>query len=577
MGLVNRAWTAWLRCWREDGLRGVWGLFRRACIRGVNLPTIRRLRAMRAEEERRYGPWLKACEPDAAERAAQGARRFSHSLSILIPTWNTRPDLLRALADSLAAQTCPQWEACLWDGHSASPDTLEALRAVAARDPRFRVTFSEENGGISRNTNGALSMARYDWVALCDHDDLLAPDAVYRILEAAEAGADFVYTDEDKCDEAGERFFDPHLKPDFAPDSLRSGNYICHMMAMEKALMERAGAMREAFDGSQDHDLALRATELAEHIVHIPRVLYHWRMVNTSFSHQKIEQCAHVAASAVGDQLRRLGLPGTSDTYLLNCRVDYGDDPDMTVSLILTPAQDGSWRGLGRLLRRTAQPIHEIIAVGHEAPTVRGIPVKTADSLNQAAELASGKALVFVQCGMIPAQRDWLRQLTMFLRRQDVGCAGAPITDRRHCYLHCGYAVDVPGGALSHHLGAFSAGVTYQYNDRVVRNVSGVSSCLMAIRRDVFRRLDGFRVYASDLRGAELGVRAMRAGYLNVITPFALMRAPRGAGCLTAPAPEEDLRRMREALGPVRERYYSPLFEKVKGTMSIDFDRKLSD
>ena len=342
-------------------------------------------------------------------------------------------------AGTLVAQTAPQWEACLWDGHSTDPATLEALRAAAARDPRIRVTFSEENGGISRNTNGALSMARYDWIALCDHDDLLAPDAVYRILDAAEGGADFVYTDEDKCDEAGERFFDPHLKPDFAPDSLRSGNYICHMMAMEKALMLRAGAMREAFDGSQDHDLALRATELAEHIVHIPRVLYHWRMVNTSFSHQKIEQCAHVAASAVGDQLRRLGLPGTSDTYLLNCRVDYGDDPDMTVSLILTPAQDGSWRGLGRLLRRTAQPIHEIIAVGREAPTVRGISVKTADSLNQAAELASGRALVFLQCGMIPAQRDWLRQLTMFLRRQDVGCAGAPITDRRHCYLHCGY------------------------------------------------------------------------------------------------------------------------------------------
>ena len=112
------------------------------------------------------------------------------------------------------------------------------------------------------------------------------------------------------------------------------------MMAMEKALMERAGAMREAYDGSQDHDLALRATELTERIVHIPRVLYHWRMVNTSFSHQKIEQCARVAASAVGDQLRRLGLPGQADTYLLNCRVDYGDDPDMTVSLILTPARE---------------------------------------------------------------------------------------------------------------------------------------------------------------------------------------------------------------------------------------------
>ena len=188
--------------------------------------------ALRQAEEDGYQAFIRRHEAPLSAPFTPTMR-----LSFLIPTYNTPPELLRALADSLLHQSCGAWEACFYDGASTRADTRELLQALTQEDNRFRVTFGAENRGIAGNTNAALTMATGEFVALCDHDDLLAPDAVRCILEAAQDGADFVYTDEDKVSADGTRFFEPHLKPDFAPDSLRSGNYICHITAASRALM----------------------------------------------------------------------------------------------------------------------------------------------------------------------------------------------------------------------------------------------------------------------------------------------------------------------------------------------------
>lgn len=207
--------------------------------------------ALRQAEEDDYQAFIRRHEAPLSAPFTPTMR-----LSFLIPTYNTPPELLRALADSLLHQSCGAWEACFYDGASTRADTRELLQTLTQEDSRFRVTFGAENRGIAGNTNAALTMATGEFVALCDHDDLLAPDAVRCILEAAQDGADFVYTDEDKVSADGTRFFEPHLKPDFAPDSLRSGNYICHITAASRALMNAVGGLRPGFDGSQDHDLA---------------------------------------------------------------------------------------------------------------------------------------------------------------------------------------------------------------------------------------------------------------------------------------------------------------------------------
>lgn len=550
MSLVSSA-RSFIRRVRADGVACIPEMVHTRWMTFVHRDILMRERAARQAEEAAYQGWIaKHTQP------APTPFHTSRTLSFLIPTWNTRPDHLAALADSLLAQSCPAWEACLYDGASTDSSTSEALNDLARRDPRFRVTLGSENGGISGNTNAAYAMAAGDVIALCDHDDLLAPDAVRCILEAADAGADFIYTDEDKVSADGKHFFDPHLKPDFASDSLRAGNYICHITAMTRELAEqlirRDGCLlRSAFDGSQDHDLALRATELAAKVTHIPRILYHWRMLDTSFSHQRAERCVRAACAAVRDQLTRLHLPGVVTMESLRVRIRYAV-PEATVTAIV-------W-GEGRIPALPADV--QIIRVGGPA------------EFNAAARRAAGEYVLFLRAGMKPLDRDWLSELLMHAAREGVGCVGSAILDGQRFYRHAGYAVGVPGGAVSHHSGQWLYGRPYMITDRIVRNVTGVSSALLMIRRETFLRFGGFGEYISDLRGADLGLKCMQAGLVNVYTPHARMLCRGTLPCLTSPAPEEDARRFRETWGehPI-ERYYSPLFTR-DGRMTIDFTQE---
>lgn len=546
---------------------------------------LRREQALRIAEEEQYQSWLHAQEPDSAERARQAAQPFRHRLSILIPTYNTRPELLEALADSLLCQTSPYWEACIYDGASTNAATRQCLESLAQRDKRFKVQLGKENLHISGNTNRALAMATGDYAALMDHDDLLAPDAVYHVLLSAEQGADMIYSDEDKCSEDGTRFFEPHLKADFAPDTLRAGNYICHLMAMKTELMRRLGGLRSAFDGSQDHDLALRASEQAEKIVHLPRILYHWRMLNTSVSHQGAEKCANAASAAVDDQLRRLGLKGHATMKELRVRIDYDIPTEPCVSLIIL----GDGTPLKPYLRRLSRskPCHlkEIIILGESDErisigglTARFLPRKgtLSEDMNRAAGQAQGDYVLFLAQGLVPHLRkeDWVGEMLMYAQRPDVGCVGSAIITKKTMYLHAGYAVDVPGGAISHQTGAFFYSHPYMITDRLVRNVTGVSSGLMLLRRELFLSLGGFDAYESDLRGAALGLKCLEHGLLNVFTPHARMvcRADTPP-CLTSPAPNGDLSLLHREHGEhPPEHYYSPLFEKRYGSMFLCMD-----
>ena len=574
---VGRIQEALKRTLRNEGIQGLPRLGRRALYKLLLCRReIQRDDAVRLDGEARYQLYLAQSAPTEAERARQAAAVFHHRLSILIPTWNTDPVLLRALADSLLQQTCGQWEACLYDGCSTREETRALLTRLVREDNRFRVELGAENLNISGNTNLAARLATGDWIALCDHDDLLAPDAVYHVLTAAEGGADFVYSDEDKCSAQGDSFFEPHLKPDFSPEALRSGNYICHLMAMEKALFDRVGGLRSCCDGSQDHDLALRATEQARHIVHIPRVLYHWRMVGTSFSHQAAERCAKAAVRAVSDQIARLGLDAQVRMEELQPRMVYAVPKDVTPTLVLWKRDADFARWLRHLLRKTALPVGDVIVISQQPCDLRlrGITVRTAPTPDEAARMAAGSHLVFVAQGLLPESKDWLRELLSLAAQPDVALAGSNILDRKQCYLHAGYAVDVPGGAVRYQAGQCRWGACYQLLDRKLREVTGVSSGLCAIGRDRYLALGGFGGYESDLRGAVLGVKALGAGYRCVITPYAAMRCRGEAPCLIGPAPERDLARMTAEVGAhPAEHYYSPLLERTQGSMTVNTER----
>lgn len=543
---LMRSLRRFLRRVKQDGLQCIPGVVHARWMTLIHRDLLTEEAARRRAETDAYQRWIRQHEaPDPSPFTTR------LTLSFLIPAWNTRPAFLAALADSLLAQSCPNWQACIYDGASTSEETRATLQALAQRDPRFVIRLGDTNGGISGNTNSAFALATGEVIALCDHDDTLAPDAVRCILEAVEGGADFVYTDEDKLSEDGTRHFGPHCKPDFSPDALRSGNYICHLMAMTRKLAEAACVdgqlLRPAYDGSQDHDLALRATERARHIVHIPRILYHWRQLDASFSHQRAEKCARSACAAVQDQLNRLHIPASVTMEALRPRIRYAlpDKPRVTAIVV----------GKGRIPRMPC-------------PVVR---VADYAAANAAAQAADGDYLLFLQAGLKPLKKaDWLAELLMHAARPEVGCVGSAILDGMRFYRHAGYAVGA-NGTFSHHTGQWLYGCPYELTDRIVRNVTGVSSALMMIRRETFLALGGFGDYESDLRGADLGLKCLQTGLVNVYTPHAACCMQPSASVPDVPA--HDAERFRAAWGDAPcERYYSPLLTR-DGSMYIEMGR----
>ena len=260
-----------------------------------------------------------------------------------MPVYNTDPDMLEELITSLSAQTYQDIEVILYDGGSTArkPPGLPTGR----QEPRFRVIHGGENRGISGNTNAAIALARGGYIALCDHDDVMAPDAIWRAAEAiAKEHPDVVYTDEDRITQSGRRHMDPHYKPDYCPDNLVSDNYICHLAVIRKALLEEIHGLRSGFDGSQDHDLFLRLSEKTDKFCHIPKVLYTWREVQSSRSHTDLDTCLQAGCRAVEEHEARMGRTVSALPVNKEIRLWYDVNPEATVEALIFGASEEACR-----------------------------------------------------------------------------------------------------------------------------------------------------------------------------------------------------------------------------------------
>ena len=236
--------------------------------------------------ERDYQQWMISERPADSEKELQREHHFAYAprISVVVPVYKTPETFLREMVDSVLNQTYGNVELCLADGSEEDHGPQKILEAYAAQDPRIRYEKLPKNLGIAGNTNAALDLATGEYVALLDHDDFLEEHALFELVKWLQTHpeADMIYTDEDKVSFDSATFFQPHFKPDFNPDLLRTNNYICHFLMVKRTLMEQAGKYRESFDGAQDYDFILRCSELAQEIDHIPRVLYHWRCHPTS-------------------------------------------------------------------------------------------------------------------------------------------------------------------------------------------------------------------------------------------------------------------------------------------------------
>ena len=254
--------------------------------------------------------------PSRLQEMREESRAFATQplISIVMPVYNTPLLMLEEAVESLRAQAYENWELIAVDDASPEPHVLPFLEKSSAADSRIVIHSMEENGGIAIASNAALALARGDFVAFLDHDDWLEPDALFHVarLIAAQPEADFIYTDEDKVDETG-LFQQPFFKTDWDPDALLSCNYCCHFTAIRRSLVEQIGGFRAGFEGAQDYDLFLRATERARVILHIPRVLYHWRISAMSTARHSSTKPAAIGngARAIEEAVCRRGLDAT--------------------------------------------------------------------------------------------------------------------------------------------------------------------------------------------------------------------------------------------------------------------------
>ena len=520
---------------------------------------------MQVFRQRYLGTYDRRREKESAsdtELAAQRAHQpEAGTVSIVVPVYNTDPDMLEELIASLEAQTYADIDVILYDAGTRT-ETRRVLNGV--RDPRFRVIRGAENLGISGNTNAAAAEARGEYIALCDHDDVMAPDAIWRVADViAKEHPDVIYTDEDRVMENGRHHMDPHYKPDWNRETLAGDNYICHLAVIRKELFHEIGGLRSGFDGSQDHDLFLRLSEKTENICHIPKVLYSWREVESSRSHTDLDTCLTAGCRAVEEYEAHMGRKVSALPVNKAIRLWYDVNPEATVeALIFGESEDACRQCLAALEDDSSwRNLSAALVVTDETNRI--------SSLNEAASGSRADYLLVIEAGVWGFSRHFIRELMMYAQMDNIAGCAPVLTDRRGRITHGGFAVGVSGGAQCIHEGLKAgAGGMYDIMNKA-HNVIAVSPVCMMVRRDAWVDLDP--VYRTGLVGAHLGLRQRRAGRRFVVTPHATAIREKCPMLLSGRARDrEDLLRFHTKWGNnPHDPCYSSLLNRKKADYSF--------
>jgi GT2 family glycosyltransferase len=467
--------------------------------------------------------------------------------SVLTPVYDPPLDVLQQMIDSVRSQTFERWEHILVDDCSRSRSVRDVLRRAAGRDNRIRVVKRTANGGISAASNDAIAIANGQFIALLDHDDLLSPDAleVMAGVITEHPDVDYLYSDEGKIDDSG-RYFGAFRKPDWSPEYLRSQMYTCHFSVIRAALVEEMGGFDGAFDGSQDHDLVLRVTERAQEVVHVPCLLYRWRVLagSTARTLSAKPWAWDAGRKAVQAHLDRMQISATvfpgrvPGTYELQRQLPL----DYRVSVIIpTRGTVGSVWGEERCfvletvrsaLAATEHPEIEIVVVydsltpervltelGGMVPRDSLVFVPCAESISPSTKsnlgslASSGEALVLLNDNMEVRRPRWLENLVGPLLEPDVGLTGARLVDSDAAIRFAGYAYEK--GAYRSPFRGLNAHETKTISHLFVnRECSGVSTACAAVRRTVFEQVGGLcELLPSSLADIDLSMKIASAEY----------------------------------------------------------------
>ena len=485
--------------------------------------------------------------PEELEKQKNEKWKRKPLISIVVPVYNTPQVFLRQMIESVQNQSYSEWELCIGN---ASPENKEMKKILEEykNDTRIKEVEIPENKGISQNTNRAMEIASGEWIGLLDHDDLLAPNALYEIAKAVNEhpDAEVIYTDEDKVTTDLKEHFQPHLKPDFNLDLLRSNNYICHFFVASRDLIKRVGGFRPEFNGAQDYDLILRCTEQAKQIVHIPKILYHWRVHKASTADNPASKMYAFDAGkrAIEEHLVRCRTKGTvQHTKDLGFyRVKYEVCGEPLVSIII-PNKDQSEalkKCLDSIREKTSYRNYEIIIVENnsEEPETFAFYKKIAGEKikivtwegefnysainNFGVRHARGDYLLLLNNDVEIINGDWLTEMLSHCQRKEVGIVGAKLYYPDNTIQHAGIIIGIGGVAGSVFVGLPRAFSGYLHKASIQLDLSAVTAACMLVKRSVFEQVGGLeeklKVAFNDV---DFCLRVREKGYLVVYDPYA--------------------------------------------------------
>lgn len=468
--------------------------------------------------------------------------------SILVPIYNTDPEYLIPMIRSVQAQIYPHWQLCLVDDASPKGYLKRILEHEAAQDTRISIQLNDHNQGIALTTNDALAMAVGDYIALLDHDDELSIDALYENAKAINKYPDIglAYSDEDKMDMQGNRL-EPYFKPDYSPDLLDTNNYVCHFTVIKKAIADEIGGFQDGLDGSQDHDIILRSIQKSERVVHIPKILYHWRKIpgSTAVSYDSKSYAWEAGRKAIEHCLKKSerGISVEFGTLKGTYRVRREIIGDPLVSIII-PFKDKPElldSCLESILNRSTYKNFEIIGVSNnsEDPITfermkhfseldsritfveKNIPFNFSAICNFGVSQAKGEYCLLLNNDIEIITPGWIESLLEFAQRDDVGAVGGKLLFPDGRIQHAGVVAGMVGAAGHTH--KFFPGNHIGYHGRLhmVNNVSAVTGAMMMLRTSKFKEVggldeDNLAVAYNDI---DLCLKLIDKGYLNVFTP----------------------------------------------------------
>ncbi len=527
-----------------------------------------------------YAEWIRRYDTltDKA-RAAMRTRidTLAHKplISVVMPTYNPKPEWLVEAIESVRKQIYPHWELCIADDASPDPAIRPILQRYAREDERIKIVLREKNGHISAASNSALELAAGSWVALLDHDDLLPEHALFRVAEAIDRYPDarMIYSDEDKMDETGKRF-GPYFKCDWNPDLFYSHNMFSHFGVYRTDLMREVGGFRVGFEGAQDYDLALRCVEKIEpdQIAHIPQVLYHWRMhmESTAQSLDAKPYAMLAGERAINEHFQRRGVAAKAELIGYGYRVRYALPDVLPLVSLIIPTRNGLHlirQCIQSVLEKTTYLNYEILIVdnGSDDPATleyfKSLQAETKVRIlrddrpfnysalnNEAVKIARGELVALLNNDIEVISPDWLSEMVSHALRPGIGAVGARLWYPNDTLQHGGILLGLGGVANHAHYKAMRGMLGYFCRASLTQGFSAVTAACLVIRKSIYEEVGGLN--ETDLHIAfndvDFCLRVREAGYRNLWTPFAELYHHESATRGTEDTPEKQARFAKE-------------------------------